>query len=97
MFNMTKKDILELLKELIINHDRPRLKLEYSDVHLDATLIDDLGFDSLDVTELAVNIENKLDIHIKDSEVENIMMKLDVEGLMNFLYQRYKETREKEM
>lgn len=96
MFNITKKDILELLKELIINHDRPRLKLEYSDVHLDATLMD-LGFDSLDVTELAVNIENKLDIHIKDSEVENIMMKLDIEGLMNFLHQRYKETRERKI
>lgn len=100
MFNrlgmMTKKDILELLKELIVCLDRPRLKLEYSDIHMSDTL-DELGLDSLDVMELAVILEKKLDIDIKDPEVENIMMKLDIEGLMNFLYQRYKETREQEI
>ena len=88
---LTKKDILEILKELIIEHDNNRLGIEYSDIHLDSTLTDDLGFDSLDVTELCVSIERKLDIYIKDSEVENVMMKLDIEGLMNFLYERYQK------
>lgn len=100
MFNrldmMTKKDILELLKELIVCHDRPRLKLEYSDIHLSDTL-DDLGFDSLDVTELAFYLEQKLEIKIKSSEIDNVMMNSDIDVLTNFLYQRYKETREQEI
>ena len=86
---LTKKDILEILKELILEHDYNRLGLEYSDIHLDSTLMDNLGFDSLDVTELCAEIEDKLDIHIDDCEVENVMMKQDVEGLMNYLYDRY--------
>lgn len=100
MFNrlgmMTKKDILELLKELIVCHDRPRLKLEYSDIHLNNTL-EELGFDSLDVTELAVYLEQKLEIKIKSSEIDNVMMNSDIDVLTNFLYQRYKETREQEI
>ena len=94
---MTKKDILEILKELILNHDYNRMNLEYADIHLSDTLMDDLGFDSLDVTELSISLENKLKIQIHSVEVEKVMQQLDIEGLMNFLYDRYREAREQEV
>ena len=96
MTSITKKDILEILKELIINHDNGRLGTHYSDINLHSTLIGDLGFDSMDVAELTMAIESKLKIRIEDEEVEKVFMKENIERLMNFVYNRYKDSREKE-
>ena len=96
MTSITKKDILEILKELIINHDNGRLGTHYSDINLHSTLIGDLGFDSMDVAELTMAIESKLRIRIEDEEVEKVFMKENIERLMNFVYNRYKDSREKE-
>ena len=74
MTSITKKDILEILKELIINHDNGRLGTHYSDINLHSTLIGDLGFDSMDVAELTMAIESKLKIRIEDEEVEKIRL-----------------------
>lgn len=95
MFNMTnlkREDIQELLKEMIVTHDGGRLNLQYEDIEKNATLISDLGFDSLDVVELSSNIENKLKIQLNESDVEKIMMRENVDFLADFLFQRYKET-----
>lgn len=96
MTSITKKDILEILKELIINHDNGRLGTHYSDINLHSTLIGDLGFDSMDVAELTMAIESKLRTRIEDEEVEKIFMRNNIEELMNFVYTRYKDTREKD-
>lgn len=95
MFNMTnlkREDIQELLKEMIVTHDGGRLNLQYEDIDKNATLISDLGFDSLDVVELSSNIENKLKIQLNESDVEKIMMRENVDFLADFLFQRYQET-----
>ena len=89
---LTKKDILEILKELIVNNDNNRLGLRYYDIQLDDTLVDDLGFDSLDVTDLSIALENKLKIRINETEVEDVMMKSNIETLMNFLYEKSTST-----
>lgn len=94
---LTKKDVLEILKELMINHDHGRLDIKYSDINLHSTLMADLGFDSMDIAELSMNIESKLKIRIEDDEVENILMKTNVEELMEFVFSRYKETKEQEV
>lgn len=94
---LTKEDVSEILKELIVTHDNNRLKLDYSDLYPNATLVQSLGFDSLDVTELAVSIEDKLDIHIKNSEIENVLKRTDIEGLTSFVYDKYREAREQEI
>jgi acyl carrier protein len=96
MTTITQKDILEILKELIINHDNGRLGTRYSDINLHSTLMGDLGFDSMDVAELTMAIESRLKIRIEDEEVEKIFMKENIERLMNFVYNRYKDSREKE-
>lgn len=96
MTTITQKDILEILKELIINHDNGRLGTHYSDINLHSTLMGDLGFDFMDVAELTMAIESKLRIRIEDEEVEKIFMKENIERLMNFVYNRYKDSREKE-
>lgn len=80
-----QKDILEILKEVILNHNN--LGLEYYDIKLTSTLYD-LGFDSLDVAEISMNLESKLNITIKDEEVEHILMRKSVEEIMNFLHKR---------
>lgn len=89
---LTKKDILEILKELIVNNDNNRLGLRYYDIQLDDTLVDDLGFDSLDVTDLSIALENKLKIRINETEVEDVMMKSNIETLINFLYEKSTST-----
>ena len=89
---LTKKDILEILKELIVNNDNNRLGLRYYDIQLDDTLVDDLGFDSLDVTDLSIALENKLKIRIDETEVEDVMMKSNIETLINFLYEKSTST-----
>lgn len=96
MTSITKKDILEILKELIINHDNGRLGIHYSDINLYFTLMGDLGFDSMDVAELTMAIESRLKIRISDEEVEKIFMRNNIEELMNFVYTRYKDTRKKD-
>ena len=81
-----QKDILEILKEVILNHNN--LGLEYYDIKLTSTLYD-LGFDSLDVAGISMNLESKLNITIKDEEVERILMRKSVEEIMDFLHDRY--------
>ena len=92
MTSITKKDILEILKELIINHDNGRLGTHYSDINLHSTLIGDLGFDSMDVAELTMAIESKLKIRIEDEEVEE-KQKQQTQEIIN---KRFKETKQLE-
>lgn len=88
---LSSKDILELLKEMIVTYDNNRLGLEYYDVKLSTTLVD-LGFDSIDIVELCLNLESILNIQISDEECERIIRRNTIEGIMNFLFSRYKET-----
>jgi len=82
-----QKDILEIFKEIILSHNNNLLGLEYYDIKLTSSLYD-LGFDSLDVAEISMNLESKLNITIKDEEVEHILMRKSVEEIMDFLYKR---------
>ena len=47
--------------------------------------------------ESVLSVENKLKIQIHSVEVEKVMQQLDIEGLMNFLYDKYREAREQEV
>lgn len=96
MANLKREDIQELLKEMIVTHDHGRLNLQYEDIDKNATLISDLGFDSLDVVELSSNIENKLKIQLNESDVERIMMRETIDSLADFLFSRYQETHQDE-
>ena len=64
----------EKIKDIIVD----QLGVEESAVTLEASFIDDLGADSLDIVELIMALEEEFDIEIPDSEAENIKVVSDV-------------------
>ncbi len=56
-----------------------RLGVEFSEVTPEATILDDLGADSLDVVELVMELEEKFDIEIPDEDVERMRTVGDME------------------
>lgn len=61
-------------REIIAN----QLGLELNEVLLEASFIDDLGADSLDVVELIMAFEEEFDVEIDDEDAEKIKMVKDV-------------------
>lgn len=60
--------IFEKLKKLIIE----QVGAEEDEITTEASFVDDLGFDSLDVVNLIMEIEDEFEIEIPDSEAEKI-------------------------
>jgi acyl carrier protein len=60
--------VFDKVKKIIVE----QLGVEEEDVVLDASFIDDLGADSLDIVELIMALEEEFDIEIPDSEAEKI-------------------------
>ena len=69
-------DNLEKKLRLIV---ADRLGVEFSEVTPEATILDDLGADSLDVVELVMELEEKFDIEIPDEDVERMRTVGDME------------------
>lgn len=65
---MTKADVLARLKEIIID----RLDAEESQIVPEASFVEDLGADSLDIVELIMGIEEEFDIEIPDEDAEKL-------------------------
>ena len=54
------------------------LNVEESDVTMEATFVDDLGADSLDVFQIIMGLEEEFDIEVPDEEAEKITTVGDV-------------------
>jgi acyl carrier protein len=61
-------EIKNRIVELIAN----QLGIDQDDVTAEASVIDDLGADSLDVVELVMALEEEFDLEIPDEEAEKI-------------------------
>lgn len=61
-------DTLAKVKDVIID----QLNVDEGDVTEDATFIDDLGADSLDLVELVMALEESFGVSIPDEDVESI-------------------------
>ncbi len=61
-------EIKNRVVEIIAN----QLGIEEDDVTAEASVIDDLGADSLDVVELVMALEEEFDLEIPDEEAEKI-------------------------
>ena len=64
----------EKVRDIIVE----QLGVEESAVTPEASFIDDLGADSLDIVELIMALEEEFDIEIPDGEAENIKIVSDV-------------------
>jgi acyl carrier protein len=65
---MEREEILDKVKEVIVE----QLNVEEVDVTEEASFIDDLGADSLDIVELVMALEEQFSISIPDEEAESI-------------------------
>ncbi len=60
-------------------------EIDIEDVVLDASLIDDLGADSLTIVELVMTMEEEFDIEVDDTDVEKLVTVGDV---INFIQEK---------
>ena len=67
-FEMKKEEILSRLKEIIVD----RLDVEEDQIVPEASFVEDLGADSLDIVELIMGIEEEFDIEIPDEDAEKL-------------------------
>jgi acyl carrier protein len=61
-------DILEKVTDIVVEE----LALDRSEVTPEASFIEDLGADSLDVVELVMAFEEEFDLEIPDEDAESI-------------------------
>ena len=67
-FSMKKEEVLSRLKEII----EDRLDVEGDQIVPEASFVEDLGADSLDIVELIMGIEEEFDIEIPDEDAEKL-------------------------
>ena len=60
-----------------------KLDVDISDVVPDASLIDDLGADSLAIIELIMTMEEEFDIEVPDEDAEKLSTVKDVVNYIN--------------
>ena len=61
-------DVLERVKEIVVE----QLGVDPDEVTNDASFVDDLGADSLDLVELVMALEEEFDLEIPDEDAEKI-------------------------
>ena len=71
---MSENEIYEKLKLIV----KDQLGIEEDKITMEATFIDDLGADSLDIVELIMSIEEEFDMEIPDNDAEKIVTVSDV-------------------
>ena len=71
---MNSEDIFDNVKKIIID----QLGVQEASVTKEASFIDDLGADSLDIVELIMALEEEYDIEIPDEDAEKVSTVGDV-------------------
>jgi acyl carrier protein len=71
---MSEEEIFEKVKEVIVE----QLGVDEEIIKMDATFVEDLSADSLDIVELIMDIEEKFEIEIPDSDAEKMVTVSDV-------------------
>lgn len=71
---MSSEEIFEKVKGIIVE----QLGVTEATVTLEASFIDDLGADSLDIVELIMALEEEFDIEIPDADAEKVVTVGDI-------------------
>ncbi len=71
---MSSEEVFERVKGVIVE----QLGVAENNVTMEASFIDDLGADSLDIVELIMALEEEFDTEIPDSDAEKIVTVGDV-------------------
>ena len=71
---MSSEEVLEKVKGIIVE----QLGVAENAVTMEASFIDDLGADSLDIVELIMALEEEFDMEIPDADAEKIVTVGDV-------------------
>lgn len=71
---MSEREIFQKLKTIVVD----QLGVNEENVTMEATFVDDLAADSLDIVELIMNIEEEFDLEIPDNDTEKIVTIGDV-------------------
>ena len=71
---MSSEEVFDKVKEIIVE----QLGVAEDSVNTEASFIDDLGADSLDIVELIMALEEEFDIEIPDSDAEKVVTIGDV-------------------
>lgn len=71
---MSTEEVFEKVKAIIIE----QLGVTETAVTMEASFIDDLGADSLDIVELVMALEEEFDIEIPDTDAEKVVSVSDV-------------------
>ena len=71
---MSSEEVFEKVKETIIE----QLGVADTAVTTEASFIDDLGADSLDIVELIMALEEEFDLEIPDADAEKVVTVNDV-------------------
>lgn len=78
----TAEEIAEKVKSIIVE----QLNLEPDQVTPEASFIEDLGADSLDIVELIMALEEEYDMAIPDEDAEKIQT---VEDVINYVQSKH--------
>lgn len=65
---MQMEEVLAKLKDIVMD----RLNVEEEQIKPEASFVEDLGADSLDIVELIMGIEEEFDIEIPDEDAEKL-------------------------
>lgn len=60
-----------------------QLNIDEEDVKAEASLLDDLGADSLDITEVMMSFEEEFDIEISDEDLAKVRTVQDITTYIN--------------
>lgn len=71
---MSTEEVFERVKKIIME----QLGTVDTAVTMDASFLDDLGADSLDIVELVMALEEEFDIEIPDADAEKVVTVSDV-------------------
>ena len=71
---MDQEEVFNKVKDIVVEN----LNVPETAVTMEASFIDDLGADSLDVVELIMSLEEGFDIEIPDSDAEKVLTVGDV-------------------